>query len=691
RVRWSPFGEVEFLGRVDEQVKVRGFRIEPGEVEAVLATHPRIRTAVVGVVGEGTDRRLAAYAVPADPAEGIPTVGELREHLRRGLPDFMIPSYFTELSALPLTPNGKVDRGRLPAPDGLRPRLDGFVAPATPTEELLAGIWAQVLGVDRVGVEDNFFELGGDSIISIQVVARAREAGLHFTVAQLFDHQTVAGLAAVATGESAADAEQGLVVGDFPLTPIQRWFFDQELREPGHFNQSMLLEVTERVEAETLRVAVAAVLEQHDALRSRFVREGTRWAARVMAAESADVVRVVETTGRDDEDEWAFLDACGDEAQAGLDLTDGPLLRVVLFDRGAPGQLLFVVVHHLVVDAVSWPVLLEDLSAAYGQAERGLPVRLPAKTTSFMRWAQRLNELARSPELAAEAAYWRTAETTTAPLPRDHDGPNSLASLRELSVGLGTEQTERLLRDVPGAFHTQINDVLLSVLGTVLTEWCATPHVVVDLEGHGREDVGADIDVSRTVGWFTSVYPVVLAGTSGGDDPGAILRRTKERLREIPRKGHGYGLLRHLGHWDPGPGADVAFNYLGQTTQAVDAAGASAGRFRPTGRALGRPQSMLGDRTHLLEINSQIALGRLELVWMYSDRIHGESTVRRLAHRYIEVLDDLIAYCCRPDVGGYTPSDFPLAGLDQDVLDLIQQRFDSPAVPGEAAESGGAS
>ncbi|WP_330327930.1 non-ribosomal peptide synthetase [Streptomyces pseudovenezuelae] len=691
RVRWSVCGEVEFLGRADEQVKVRGFRIEPGEVEAVLATHPRIRTAVVGVVGEGTDRRLAAYAVPADPADGIPTVGELRDHLRRGLPDFMIPSYFTELSALPLTPNGKVDRKALPEPDGMRPRLEGFAAPTTATEELLAGIWAQVLGLDRVGVQDNFFELGGDSIISIQVVARARKVGLHFTVAQLFDHQTVAGLATVATPEDAADAEQGPVVGDFPLTPIQRWFFEQETREPGHFNQSMLLEVAEPVETEALRVAVAALLEQHDALRSRFVREGTHWAGRVMAAEPADVVHVVETTGRDDQDEWAYLDARADEAQAGLDLADGPLVRVVLFDRGPRGQLLFLVAHHLVVDGVSWPVLLEDLSVAYGQAARGLPVRLPAKTTSFMRWAQRLTELARSPELAAEAAYWRTAETTAVPLPRDHDGPNSLASLRDLSVRLGTEQTERLLRDVPGAFHTQINDVLLSVLGTVLTEWCAAPHVTVDLEGHGREDVGADIDVSRTVGWFTSVYPVVLGGTSGGDDPGAALRRTKERLREVPRKGQGYGLLRHLGDWEPGPGPEVAFNYLGQTTQAVDSAGAPAGRFRPTGRALGRPQSTLGDRTHLLEINSQIAHGRLELVWMYSDQVHDESTVRRLAQRYIDALDELIAYCCRPDTGGYTPSDFPLAGLDQDVLDLIQQRFDSPAVPGEAAESGGAS
>ncbi|MFD4562719.1 condensation domain-containing protein, partial [Streptomyces sp. NPDC058469] len=701
RVRWLVEGELEFLGRVDEQVKVRGYRIEPGEIETALVAHPGVRAAVVNVFGEVADRRLVAYLVPADLAVGVPAVGELREYLKRTLPDFMVPAVFTELAALPLTPNGKVDRAALPEPDGLRPDLEGFLAPATATEELLAGIWAQVLGVDRVGTHDNFFELGGDSIISIQVVARAREFGIHVTVAQLFDHQTVAGLATVAASRSTADAEQGLVIGDFSLSPIQHWFFEQELREPAHFNQSMLLEVTGRLEPDLLRVAMVSVLEQHDALRSRFVREGDGWTGRLMAAEPADLVRVFETTGLDDEDEWAFLDARGQEAQASLDLADGPLVRLVVFERGdtgggderrGGGQLLFVVAHHMVVDAVSWPVLLEDLTVAYEHVERGAAVKLPTKTTSYMRWSQRLAELAGSPELMAEAEHWRAAEAGARPLPLDHDGPNSIASARQVFVTLGEEQTEQLLRDVPSAFGTQINDVLLSVLGSVFTEWCRTSTVLVDLEGHGREDVGDDIDVSRTVGWFTSVYPVVLGGASGGD-PGEALRRTKEYLRAIPRKGQGYGLLRYLADWDPAPGAsaEVAFNYLGQTGQAVGAGSGFGGRLTPTGRALGTPQSVQGSRTHLIEINSQIALGRLELVWTYSDQVHEEATVDRLARRYIKVLRDLIEHCCRSGVGGYTPSDFPLADLDQDLLDRIQQRFDSPEPPGGIADFGGAS
>ncbi|MGI5423693.1 non-ribosomal peptide synthase/polyketide synthase [Streptomyces sp. CA-179760] len=696
RVRWLTDGRLEFLGRGDQQVNVRGFRIEPGEIEAVLADHPQIRTVVVTTFGDGSDCRLVAHAVPAEPGAGIPPVSELREYAGRSLPGFMVPSVFVELAGLPLTPNGKVDRDALPVPDGVRPELEEFVAPANATEELLAGVWAQVLGVDRVGVHDNFFELGGDSVISIQVVARAREHGIHVTVAQLFDHQTVAGLASVAKAQSAAQAEQGLVTGDFELSPIQRWFFAQGLDRPDHFNQSMLLDVTQPVDPDLMRAAVAAVLEQHDALRSRFVREiegdgeesGT-WVGRMTAAERADRVQVIRSSGLDDEEEWAFLNARGNEAQAGLDLADGPLLRIVVFDRGDCGQLLFLVAHHLVVDAVSLAVILEDLASAYGQIERGLPVKLPAKTTSYMSWTQRLTELAASAELAAEAPYWRAAEAEGGTMPRDRDGANTLASVQELSVTLGPEQTERLLREVPSAYGTQINDVLLSVLGTVLTQWCQAPSVVVDLEGHGREDVGSDIDISRTVGWFTSVYPVVLGGTSGGS-LGDGLRRTKEYLREIPRRGQGYGLLRHMTDWSPGAGAELAFNYLGQTGQAVGRADGSGGRFAPTGRALGDSQPAQGLRTHLIEINSQIALGRLELVWMYSDQVHDRATVLRLAQRYLKVLEDLIEYCCRPEAGGYTPSDFPLADVDQDLLDLIRQRFDSPDHTGEIADSGGA-
>ncbi|MFJ9381828.1 amino acid adenylation domain-containing protein, partial [Streptomyces sp. NPDC101455] len=678
RARRLADGQLEFIGRADNQVKVRGFRIEPGEIETVLAEHPGVRTAVVTAYGTGTERKLVAYLVPADMAEGMPPVAELRAFVGEHLPKFMVPAVFTEMAGMPMTRSGKIDRGALPAPDGTRAvAASTYVAPRTDVERILAEAWAQVLGLDRVGVEDNFFDLGGDSIISIRVVARAREYGVHVTAAQLFDHQTVAALASVASGESTADAEQGLVVGEFPLTPIQHWYLERELPAPSHFNQSVVLEAVDRVDTDALRAAARAVVEQHDALRSRFVQDDDgAWTGHVAAVEPADLVSVIDASAANGEAE--FLEARATEVQGALDLHEGPLLRLALFDRGEHGQLLLLVVHHLAVDAVSWPILIEDLTSAYEQAARGATtVELPAKTTSFQRWSQRLGELAASPEVTAEAAHWRETEIAATPLPRDRDGRNTVASARDVVTALGAEQTERLLREVPSAFRTQINDVLLTALGMVLAPWARVPSVVVDLEGHGREDVGADIDVSRTVGWFTSMYPVALTGARDGD-LGAVLRRTKEYLRAVPRKGLGHGLLRHLTDRLPrtGTAAEVSFNYLSRRADTHESApGGGTGPFRPGRGSLGRAWSEEGDRAHLIDVNCRVSDGRLEMVWTYGTEVHDEATVQRLAQRYAEVLSDLIEYCCEPDVHGHTPSDFPLARVGQQALDRIARQL----------------
>jgi amino acid adenylation domain-containing protein/non-ribosomal peptide synthase protein (TIGR01720 family) len=687
RARWRTDGQLEFIGRVDEQLKIRGFRVEPGEIEAALSAHPGIQAVVVMAFGDEGNRRLAAYLVPADPAIGIPAVAELREHLLRRLPDYMVPAAFTELAELPRTPNGKVDRAALPAPGGVRAESGaGYVTPRTAVEWVLAEVWAQVLGVDRVGVDDNFFELGGDSIIGVRAVARARTLGVFLHAADLFEYQTIAELAAVAEEPAVAEAEQGAVTGEFPLSPVQRWFFARGLPEPSHYNQSVLLEAPGGVEPELLRVAVRAVVEHHDALRSRFTNDAAGWTGRVLAAESAEMVWVVDATDLDEWDEESYLSDHATAAHASLDLARGPLVRVVLFDRGARCQLL-VVVHHLVVDAVSWPILVEDLSIAYAAAERGGNASLTAKTSSFAAWSRRLAELADSAELAKEARYWRGVEEAVVEAPRDREGVNSVVSVRTVSAGLSAEQTSRLLHDVPGVFGTQINDVLLAALGLTLTPWTRTAAVAVDVEGHGREDVGGGVDVSRTVGWFTSVYPVVLTRPADGD-LGAALRAAKEYLRAVPRRGLGYGVLRYLTDWAPGATPDVAFNYLGQFSQQTASPG---GRFTPLPGSLGLPRSDEGERAHLIDINGRVTDGRMEMVWSYSDQIHDEVTVARLAHRYIEVLGELIDYCCASATDGYTPSDFPLAGLDQQALDAIQQRFASPAMPGEATDSGGRS
>jgi non-ribosomal peptide synthase protein (TIGR01720 family) len=620
-----------------------------------------------------------------------------------------VPSVFAELAGVPLTAGGKLDRAGLPDPGGSRVDLGaGYVAPVSAVEGVLAGIWARVLGVERVGIADNFFELGGDSILSIQVVSQARLAGVYVSAAQMFRYQTVAGLAGVAAAQAVVDAEQGAVSGELVLSPVQAWFFGRGLPEPAHFNQSMLLEVAGRVAPGVLRVAVAALAAHHDMLRARFVAGGAGWpgwSGWVPAGgpDPGELVEVVQAAGRD----RVWLAGRASAAQASLSLERGVLARFVLFERGSAGQLLLVVIHHLAVDAVSWPVVVQDLADACGQAERGLAVRLPAKTTSFRRWSQRLAELAGEPAAVAEEGYWRRAGEAGGVLPADHDGPNTVASAREVSTVLGAAVTARLLREVPGAYRTQINDVLLTALGMALTGWARSAVVVVDLEGHGREDAGPGIDVSRTVGWFTTIYPVVLGGAGDGD-LGAALVRTKEYLRAVPRRGLGYG----LGYYrDRGPGpsrAQVSFNYLGQpggyltqppapaAARAGAGAGAGgggggvAGRLRPAG-SLGQAWSLAGERAYLLEINSQVTPdGRLVVTWTYSTQVHDQATVSALAGSYARALASLIEHCTSPGAGRYTPSDFPLAGLDQDALNLIQQRFGSPA-PARDADSGGRS
>jgi non-ribosomal peptide synthase protein (TIGR01720 family) len=352
-------------------------------------------------------------------------------------------------------------------------------------------------------------------------------------------------------------------------------------------------------------------------------------------------------------------------------------------------------VHHLVVDTVSWPVLTADLGTAYGQLSAGEPVVLPAKTTSFAAWTSYLAELAESDEIAAETPYWERVTARIRPVPRDRSGGNAVVAGREVRAALDSESTSLLLSRVPSESRLRVDEVLLAGLGMVLSGWLGDGGAaVVDVESHGRHEEGPGIDLSRTVGWFTCLYPVALPG---GTEPGAVLADAKEVLRQVPRHGLGYGLLRHLSDWRPPATAEISFNYLGQaapgrpTGDRNDHAGDSeAPPLRPVGR-LGREQSAQGDAPYLIGISGQVVDGRLILGWNYSDAVHDEATISALAHRYIEVLGELIDHCCRSGADGYAPSDFPLAALDQSSLDFITQRFGSVSRPGESTDSGGGS
>jgi amino acid adenylation domain-containing protein/non-ribosomal peptide synthase protein (TIGR01720 family)/FkbM family methyltransferase len=669
------------LGRIVGLLKSQGFDVAV-EQDALLKN-----TAIYNVyatrpgeggeeVSEGEWRERLERGARALAARGT-SAAELRRHMKERLPDYMIPAAFVMLKSLPTAPNGKLDRRALPAPDSSHlGDEESFVAPRTPLEETLAAIWSQVLGVGRVGVRDNFFSLGGDSILSIQIIARANQAGVRLTPAQLFANQTVAELAAVAGTARAAAAEQGAVTGALPLTPAQHWFFEQEVPDRHHWNQAVMFEPRRPLDAALLERAVRRLFEHHDALRLRFVREGEGWRQFVAApGVGGEPFTVVDLSALAEDAQGRAVEEEAARLQAGLDLADGPLARVALFDLGAgrAGRLLLVA-HHLVVDGVSWRILLEDLQTAYRQLEEGGEVSLPEKTTSFKQWSERLAEYARSERLREELPFWEDERRAAVkPLPVDFEGgENTRESARTVTVSLDAAETEALLHKLPEVFNTQVNEVLLSAVAQAFARWTGERSLLVAAEGHGREHLSDDLDLSRTVGWFTTLFPLLLDAGVGGE-PGASLRALKEQLRGVPGRGLGYGVLKYLGGAGVGerlrslPDAEVSFNYLGQFDQVL-----SEDALLALARESSGPNcNPRAPRSHLLEIGGAVAGGRLQMDWTYSENVHRRATVERLAADFIEALRALVADARAARSRAYTPSDFPLAGLTQGELDLL--------------------
>jgi amino acid adenylation domain-containing protein/non-ribosomal peptide synthase protein (TIGR01720 family) len=678
--RYQVGGEIEYVGRQDEQVKLRGYRIELGEVEAVVRQHEGVQAAVV-VVQEGGgsgSRRLVCYVVwrGAGVGEGGAERGrKLQEYLRERLPAYMVPAVVLELAELPLQPNGKVDRKRLPEVAAVV-GAGVQVGPRNEVEEALCRIWAEVLGVERVGIHNNFFELGGDSILGIQIVARANQAGLRLTAKHLFQYQTVAELATVAGTTLPVDAEQRIVTGSAPLTPIQHYFFETHPLAPHHYNQSVMLKVPSDLDLSQWRQIVYHLLAQHDALRLRFRHAESGW-QQINAGIDYEIPFVVADLSMvENEEQTQAIADLATQAQASLCLSDGLLLRVVLFilGRGRRPRLL-IIAHHLIVDGVSWRILLEDLQRCYEQLSRDERIKLPPKTTSFKEWARRLSEHAQSAAVRQSLDYW--IELLSAPIsrvPLDYEGgQNTVASAEVVRLKLSEGETRSLLQDVPSAYRTQINDVLLTALMEAYAEWSGERRLLLDVEGHGREEVMAGVDVTRTVGWFTAYYPVCLAvkeGAIGLEN----LKSIKEQLRASSRYGMSYALLRYLcadkitdQSMRALPPAEVVFNYLGQFDQTL----IEKSKFAPAIEDQGESHSQQEMRHCLFEINSKVAAGQFELSWSFSPNLHRRATIEFLAESYLAALRRLIAGCRGATAVAYTPSDFPLAQLNQQQLDEL--------------------
>ncbi|MFE2431940.1 amino acid adenylation domain-containing protein [Streptomyces sp. NPDC059373] len=690
--RWTPEGELLYAGRADDQVKIRGFRIEPGEIAAVLAAHESVGQVVVIVREDqpGT-KRLVAYVVPAD-ADGDVDAGLLRDYAADRLPEYMVPAAIVQLESLPVTVNGKLDRGALPAPE-----FGGSVGrgPESAVEGVLCGLFGEVLGLEWVGAEDSFFALGGDSIMSMLVVSRARRAGVVITARQVFEHRTPAALARVAATPTTTDRVDERATGTVPLTPLMR-----ELAEragptvlTGAFSQTMLIEVPAGLELSRLEAAVQKVLDHHDVLRARLELVEGEPDSLVVPAKGSGLpcVRKVDVAGLAEERRADAVRACVEEEARQLDPLAGRMVRVVWFDAGpgAPGWLL-VVAHHLVVDGVSWRVLVPDLATAYTSG-------LDAAGTSFRRWAQALAEEALSAGRMAELPVWTRMLEGPAPLlggrALDPAVDTVAGGTRRVEFRLPATVTSELLTRVPAAFHAGIDDVLLAGLVAALDEWREIPGgLLVNVEGHGRVPLSDDMDLTRTVGWFTSSYPVRLDPgpvdperiRAGAPDAGRLLKRVKEQVRAVPGDGLGYGLLRYLNPetaaaFEGLPSARIGFNYLGRFAPGNDTV---RGNWQPDADTV-----MGGTADEHMVLSHELDAGGLvrdlpdgpELTVSLTcpAGLLDDAALDEIGAGWVAMLTGLAVHAAGSGSGGHTPSDFPLVVLGQDEVEELEQ-----AVPG---------
>ncbi|GAB5899801.1 non-ribosomal peptide synthetase [Mycolicibacterium mageritense] len=670
-VRWDPDGQLQYLGRSDEQVKIRGYRIELGEIQAALAESDGVdQAAVIAREDRPGDKRLVGYITgTADPAE-------LRTALAERLPAYLVPAAVVVLDSLPLTVNGKLDKRALPAPE--YHSVDRYRAPATDVETILAGVYAQVLGVERVGVDDSFFAMGGDSILSMQVVARARAQGVLCRPRDVFVEQTVARLASVAELAGGRNGPPDEGIGEVLPTPIMRWL--RTVDGPvDQFNQTLVLRAPAGATESDVVSLIEALLDRHAALRLRV--DARDWSMTVPRHGSADARACLHAAD-------ALSDAALRTARSRLDPAAGRMLSALW---AADTRQLALMIHHLAVDGVSWRILLEDINIAWVQHRSGQPVELPACGTSFARWSAALDRHARSAEVVARADAWRQILRAARALPEVQPARDTYARAGRLSVTLDADTTRQLLGEVPTAFHAGVGDILLIAFSLAVAELFGTgaSPVGIDVEGHGREEeIGDQIDLSRTVGWFTTKYPVALTVgelpwehvKSGHDALGAVIKAAKEQLRHQP-DGLTYGLLRYL---NPdvelsGPEPTIGFNYLGRlgAGDPSDALWSVDQDALPlVDAAAGMPMPLM----HTLELNAGTLATdnhsgpRLQANWTWAPSSVDDAQVRRLSRLWFEALGGICAHV-RSGGGGLTPSDIAPSRLSQTQIDELARRY----------------
>ncbi|MEP0264415.1 condensation domain-containing protein, partial [Dokdonia sp.] len=662
------------------------YRVELKEISRVIQDYSDvIQSEVLFREDSFGVKRLVSYVV----TEAGYSESDLKSYVLGHLPDYMVPQVYVELEEMPLTSNGKIDRKSLPDPTMTEERV--YVAPSTEVEETLVTIWQDLLNVEKVGVTDNFFELGGDSIIVIQVVSRAKKKGYQIKVQDLFDYQTIEELSGAIERNSKElnTAEQGLLEGEVPLSPIQQWFFDREEETLSHFNQAGLLGINKKVDTEHLETIINLISKRHDSLRFKYTREIVQqkeeW--KQSYGEFTNLYRIEKIEEGSDVGE--AITAICTKYQKALDIEKGDLARFVLIETpdSETHNRFFMVSHHLAVDGVSWRFIIDDLDTLLREEILDETGYLGHKTNSFRDWMYKLKNFAETEEIESQLEYWQQINTDYTPLPTDlSSGKSTRETIDTLSVTLNEEYTQCLLKEVNTAYNTEINDLMLSALQMTFEDVFHTERLALGFEGHGRENIFPDIDLAGTTGWFTNKYPVILSKGDAKTD-GNIIKSVKEALRKIPTKGMGYGCLRYL-HPSieirnslENCGWDVVFNYLGQIDNVLNQSANFTSASEYAGEHI-NSKSLLEEK---FIIKAIIVANELRISWDYSKERYHQETVQKLADSYIKHLTQLIEHCINKEVSEVTPSDFGLS----DALDFkeFDELFESETQESSEDES----
>jgi amino acid adenylation domain-containing protein/non-ribosomal peptide synthase protein (TIGR01720 family) len=685
--RYSGSGDIEYLGRLDHQVKIRGYRIELEEIEYQLQQHPGIKDVVVTAYQWWDDKSLCAYIVPfssksasteQEPPTDITTV-ELREYLSGSLPDYMIPSYYVKLEAIPLTPNGKINRKELPEPG--KSSLDNtieYVEPGNEIERAMAEIWEDVLGRRNIGVNENFFTLGGDSIKAIQIVSRMNKAGYKLDMKDVFCYQTIS-QAAPNVKRLERIADQSVITGEIPLTPIQEAFFETHKIDPHHFNQSVMLYSKESFDETAINAVFMKIQEHHDALRMTYKKDNGRIIQINQSVDYPFSLEIHDFRNLEKEKAIKVLEIEANRIQGGINLETGPMMKLGLFHLD-DGDRLLIVIHHLVIDGVSWRILFEDMETLYRQYTKGEPLVLPLKTDSYKVWSEELTRYANSELFLEERNYWSQLKSIDVHLPGikpDFQVANNYQEDNAIqSFVLNEAQTTQLLTKVNESFGTEINDILLASLGLAVREIYGHDRLLIALEGHGREEILDDVNISRTVGWFTSVHPVLL-NLSYYHDLARQMKEIKENLHQVPNKGIGYGMLKHLTakknkHEDRlmfNHLPEINFNYLGQFDGGLE----QMESFGMAKESSGNMRSLKEEREYKFDVSGVIKNNRLIMSISYNKKQFKPETIEKLTSQYEQELNRLITYCSEKREREITPSDFGIKGLSIEDFDALYE------------------